>query len=125
MSTPKPGTYFKKKSDEKIYKFVDTVVEGDAVVARMHGLRGGVMKVPLDQLLEFYDPETLCYEYQVPGTPHTLLLGDVYTRFRTGETYTITQIDPPPNNRVIVRGEKGQVHGICPIKELFDEYKKG
>lgn len=110
---PKPDDRFKRRADDEVFTFVSVEADGTWKLRTRHGGH------------DFLKPDVVARDYE--AQQWTLPDGrrlEVDSRWtKNGEYFTVTRIDPPPVDRVLVRGDVGQVVGVAPIVELFAYYR--
>ena len=118
MAEPQAGDAYFRRIDD----FPCTVVGVAGGGVTLKTSAGGTDTCPLDALDRLYrrDPVTRQYKH----ARGLIALGQRWVRRASGEAFTVEKIDPPPFDRVVLRGGKGQGVGVGPISELFTDYEQ-
>lgn len=115
---PPVGERCFRREDDFPCRVVD--VSGGTVTLKTSA--GGTDSCAAADYDRLYRKDPVVHEYA--HAKGKVCLGEGWTKRTTGELFAVTKIDPPPFDRVVLIGEKGQVTGCSPIRELFDGYER-
>ena len=111
-----PDDRFVHKQSRNEFRFLR--VEPDGKVA-LRTQFGGTELVRPEELTAFYE----ALQWRLPTSRvggRTVAVGDRFAK--AGETFVVHRIDAPATNRVVLRGDRGQIACVEPIEELFVYY---